>query len=136
MNKRSLIIALVILFVIGVIALVAPSLQTNEPVSEVPVQVDDATGPVGLSPDECEAMGGYALNTVAGDVCGEDEAYVGDVVGFISPNICCITSETIAQIDDFVSCAAAGFPLLESYPMKCVTPDDRMFVQEIEGLEE
>jgi len=43
-----------------------------------------------LTPEECENMGGRIVNTVGGETCSEDEENVGDVAGFISPNICCI----------------------------------------------
>lgn len=42
-----------------------------------------------MSPEECIALGGEPLNTVGGASCGEGEENLGEVVGFISPNICC-----------------------------------------------
>lgn len=42
------------------------------------------------------------------------------------------TGDNINQsITDFDSCAAAGYPILESYPPQCKTPDGRSFVQEV-----
>lgn len=46
-----------------------------------------------MSPEECIALGGEPLNTVGGATCGEGEENLGDVVGFISPNICCAPIE-------------------------------------------
>ena len=43
-----------------------------------------------LSPEECLELGGRNLNIVAGDTCYENETNIGKVVGFISPNICCV----------------------------------------------
>ncbi len=43
-----------------------------------------------FSPEECEAEGGRSVNIVGGDSCNENEINIGDVVGFISPNICCV----------------------------------------------
>lgn len=43
-----------------------------------------------LTPKECEALGGRAVNTVGGDKCESYEEDIGDVTGFISPNICCV----------------------------------------------
>jgi len=43
-----------------------------------------------LSPGECIEKGGRTVNIVGGDSCNEDELNIGEVVGFISPNICCI----------------------------------------------
>lgn len=44
-----------------------------------------------------------------------------------------LKSERIAQIDSFTACADAGFPILESYPRQCRTPDGRSFVEDISG---
>jgi len=46
-----------------------------------------------LTPQQCLAKGGYPLNVVAGDDCKEDEKNIAKVVGFISPNICCVPDE-------------------------------------------
>ena len=43
-----------------------------------------------LSPEECENLGGRNLNIVGGAECYDNETNVGDVVGFISPNVCCV----------------------------------------------
>ncbi|HOY46549.1 MAG TPA: DUF333 domain-containing protein [Candidatus Dojkabacteria bacterium] len=45
------------------------------------------------------------------------------------------TGEEIdATIFDFDSCSAAGYPILESYPPQCRTPDGRVFVQEVSEI--
>jgi len=44
----------------------------------------------GISPAECLEMGGRTLNVVGGDECFDNETNVAIVVGFISPNICCV----------------------------------------------
>lgn len=36
----------------------------------------------------------------------------------------------IAEIDSFTECADAGYPIMESYPEQCRTPDGRTFVNE------
>ncbi len=36
-----------------------------------------------------------------------------------------------AQISSFEDCAAAGYPVMESYPRQCNTPDGKHFVEEI-----
>jgi len=38
---------------------------------------------------------------------------------------------TIAAISNFEECTIAGYPILESYPPQCKTPDGRTFVQNI-----
>lgn len=37
----------------------------------------------------------------------------------------------VSKINSFNECAAAGFPILESYPPQCKTPDNRSFTQDI-----
>ena len=58
--------------------------------------VDVASGRGGiivLTPEECIAKGGRTVNIVGGDTCNTNETNIGDVKGFISPNICCMPSE-------------------------------------------
>ena len=43
-----------------------------------------------FSPTECVELGGRTQNIVAGDYCYENETNIGMVIGFISPNVCCI----------------------------------------------
>ena len=43
-----------------------------------------------FSPTECIELGGRTQNIVAGDYCYENETNRGMVVGFISPNVCCV----------------------------------------------
>jgi hypothetical protein len=38
----------------------------------------------------------------------------------------------LGRIDSFEECAAAGYPVMESYPAQCRTPDGRHFVQDVE----
>ena len=45
---------------------------------------------VSLSPEECISMGGRTVYIVGGDTCNKNETNYGKVVGFISPNICCV----------------------------------------------
>ncbi len=66
-----------------------------------------------LSPDDCIAKGGRTLNTVGGDSCNDDEVNIGPVVGFISPNICCIpgarlTEEEAVEIAENSKCVDEG----------------------------
>ena len=68
----------------------------------------------GLTPEECEAKGGRAVNIVGGDACDEDETNIGVVKGFISPNICCIpgrvrlTQEQAIEIAQNSECTEKG----------------------------
>ncbi len=36
-------------------------------------------------------------------------------------------------IADFASCAAAGYPIMESYPRQCRTPEGKSFVEDVGG---
>ena len=38
--------------------------------------------------------------------------------------------EKMLGITSFYECAAAGYPVMESYPEQCRTPDGRLFVNE------
>ncbi len=38
------------------------------------------------------------------------------------------------EISSFEECAAAGYPVMESYPEQCRTPDGRSFVNEVESI--
>jgi len=40
------------------------------------------------------------------------------------------------EISSFDECAAAGYPIMESYPARCKTPDGRTFTQTIDSEEE
>lgn len=43
-----------------------------------------------------------------------------------------VSEEPGADISSFEECAAAGYPVMESYPRQCRTPDGRTFVEEID----
>ena len=43
-----------------------------------------------LTPEDCTQNNGHIVNVVAGDYCKEYEYSIGEVVGFISPAVCCV----------------------------------------------
>lgn len=44
----------------------------------------------------------------------------------------CVVSEAEpSQVTSFEECVAAGYPVMESYPLQCMTPDGETFMQEI-----
>ena len=48
---------------------------------------------------------------------------------------CSAVSEGGRKVDnifDFESCVAAGYPILKTYPAKCVAPDVGTFIQQLE----
>lgn len=56
---------------------------------------------------------------------------VGIIFALIILNRQSITQE----INNFDDCAYAGYPILESYPRQCKTPDDRTFTEIIPPIE-
>lgn len=42
--------------------------------------------------------------------------------------------QKLADIQNFDSCAGAGFPVMESYPAQCKTPDGRFFTEVIDQV--
>jgi len=43
------------------------------------------------------------------------------------------TENKVLSVNSFEDCVAAGYPVAESYPEQCRTPDGRVFVQSIEA---
>lgn len=46
-----------------------------------------------LTPKECQERGGEPMSTVGGASCPEGQENIGEVTGFISPNICCAATK-------------------------------------------
>lgn len=42
-----------------------------------------------------------------------------------------LNKQSVASISNFEECAAAGYPIMESYPEQCATPDGRSFTREL-----
>ncbi len=43
--------------------------------------------------------------------------------------------ESYSQIASYDACAAAGYPILETYPEQCRLPDGRMFIRDIDSVD-
>lgn len=43
-------------------------------------------------------------------------------------------TDVVDAIDSFKECAAAGYPIMESYPEQCATPDGRTFTNAGEAI--
>ena len=55
------------------------------------VEVDEADLKVGaLTQSDCESKGGRLANNIAGALCEDNEKNIGDLVGFITPYVCCV----------------------------------------------
>lgn len=46
-----------------------------------------------------------------------------------------LNKQKIASISNFQECAEAGYPIMDSYPARCMTPDKRSFTQELSDEE-
>lgn len=44
---------------------------------------------------------------------------------------------TIAPtVTDFASCVQAGYPVMESYPRQCASPDGRSFIEDVQMMDD
>jgi eight-cysteine-cluster-containing protein len=46
----------------------------------------------------------------------------------------CIGCTAVQDINSYEECVAAGYPILESYPEQCMTPDGRSFTRVLPGF--
>ncbi len=46
-----------------------------------------------------------------------------------------LNKQKVAAISNFQECAEAGYPIMDSYPARCMTPDKRSFTQELSDEE-
>jgi hypothetical protein len=74
--------------------------QENDPPKQLRIDKWQVIPYGDLTPEECLAKGGRILNIVAGDTCNEDEKNIGKVIGFISPNICCVPDNVYACTEE------------------------------------
>ena len=47
-----------------------------------------------------------------------------------------ISTQRTPEVSNFEECAAAGYPIMESYPEQCRTPDGRLFIHEVSQASE
>jgi len=64
----------------------------------------------------------FLLGVIAGAALGY---FVGYDIGF--------EDRTAGTISSFADCVTAGYPVAESYPRQCRTPDGRNFVEVVAG---
>jgi eight-cysteine-cluster-containing protein len=65
---------------------------------------------------------------ISGAYLEEDSIIRNDFEPFLNSIKFVVTNEQIVSFDD---CAAAGYPIMESYPRQCRTPDGRNFVEDV-----
>ena len=76
--------------------------------------------------------GQYATGKVRGIRVGDDQPVMtgaAPTVGETGDTTAGSTGERDFTIDSFEECAQAGFPVLQTYPPICRTPDGRTFVE-------
>ncbi len=62
----------------------------------------------------------------------------GIVIGFMlfRPNAVVAPEPVVSTITSFEECKSAGYPIMESYPEQCRTPDGKLFVRDIKKEDE
>ena len=60
--------------------------------------------------------------------------FLAIVAGFLLSLPSQTPSGDVSAISTFEECAAAGYPVMESYPEQCATPDGRTFIRDISGV--
>ncbi|HCS78848.1 TPA: hypothetical protein DIV55_03825 [Patescibacteria group bacterium] len=55
----------------------------------------------------------------------------GAGIGYFTGYSIGVEDRTGTNISSFAACAAAGYPVAESYPRQCRTPDGRNFVEDV-----
>lgn len=148
-GRRTLVAALIGIFVLASLAVAAASgnlgggeddfqvdsaepSSTGDPTGDGnaaapdPVLVDPpaSTGGSGVNPG---SAGGNASSPV-----GPDTAVSSDDTPMPAPTIVVDPPSAFSGIRNFEQCAAAGYPVMESYPEQCRTPDGRLFVRVID----
>jgi putative hemolysin len=97
-------------------------------------------GPVGKvanpASEYCIAQGGLLeiISTPEGEVgvCMIDGRECEEWAFFNSRGSDCIAYDAINTVTDFLSCVAAGYPIMESYPRQCRGPGGMTYVEDVE----
>lgn len=96
-----------------------------------------ATGEIweyrGISKDVGEFPAGSDVEIKFDSAGAVQSARVGGGIP-TQPTLQIPNQENSAKINSYAECAAAGFPVLRSYPGQCVGPDGRRFVEQIPGM--
>lgn len=148
-GRRTLVAALIGVFVLASLAVAAASgnlgggdddfqvdsaepVSTGEPTGEgnadapEPALVDPPA-PAGGSRVDPPAAGGNASSPT-----GPDTPVSSDDTPRPAPTAVGDPPAAFGGIRNFEDCAAAGYPVMESYPEQCRTPDGRLFVRVID----
>lgn len=148
-GRRTLVAALIGIFVLASLAVAAASgnlgggdddfqVDSAEPFStEEPAGAGNADSPEPAVVDPPAAAGGSGANPPAdggnaASPTGPDTPVSSDDTPRPEPTIVVDPPSAFSGIRSFEQCAAAGYPVMESYPEQCRTPDGRLFVRVID----
>jgi len=147
-GRRNLVAALIGIFVLASLAVAAASgnlgggdddfqVDSAEPTStEEPAGAGNADAPEPALVDPPAARGSGANPPATGgnapSPAGPDTPVSSDDSPRPAPTIVADPPSAFSGIRNFEQCAAAGYPVMESYPEQCRTPDGRLFVRVVD----
>lgn len=148
-GRRTLIAAMIGIFVLAFLAVAAASgnlgggdddfqVDSAEPSSTGdPTGDGNADAPEPSLVDPPAAGGGSgagppASGGNASSPVGPDTPVSSDDTPRPAPTVIVDPPSAFSGIRNFEQCAAAGYPVMESYPEQCRTPDGRLFVRVID----
>lgn len=141
-GRRTLIAALIGICVLASLAVAAASgslgggeddfqVDSAEPTSTgEPAGEGDAGAPEPAPVDPPAAPGSGGGPPAA--PAGPDTPVSSDDTPRPDPTIVVDPPSAFSGIRNFEQCAAAGYPIMESYPEQCRTPDGRLFVRVVD----
>jgi hypothetical protein len=143
-GRRTLIAALIGIFVLASLAVAAASgnlgggdddfqVDSAEPSSTGdPTGEGNAGAPEPSLVDPPAAGGGSGSGGNASSPVGPDTPVSSDDTPRPALTVIVDPPSAFSGIRNFEQCAAAGYPVMESYPEQCRTPDGRLFVRVID----
>lgn len=147
-RRTQLIAALIGVFVLATLAVAAASgklggngefdMDSNEPASSGQATGDTADepqpDPALVEPPAGSAGGPGQSQPTANPQppAGPDTPVSSDDTPAPTPTAVADPPSAFSGIRNFEQCAAAGYPVMESYPEQCRTPDGRLFVRVID----
>lgn len=121
-------IVLALFVVISALVVLANQLTPSE--KEQACIASGGTVGIGLC---CKAVGDFPNLCLVG-ACGCSLANSHEVkICDCGEGKCFDGSSCVAEVRSFEDCASAGYPVMESYPRQCRTPDGKTFVESEES---
>jgi hypothetical protein len=139
-GRRTLIAALIGIFILASLAVAVASGNLGggdddfQVDSVEPTSTEEPAGDAGApEPDPAGTSGGNpATGGNPPSPAGPDTPVSSDDTPRPAPTIVTDPPPAFSGIRNFEDCAAAGYPVMESYPEQCRTPDGRLFVRVID----